>query len=261
MWHYPYRWFYAVSVSATIFVSAYIYQIQAEWNRLEYFQAEEMHLNERLSLLQQNAQRKTKMIKQNHWTIIPLKDQASILSDFFALADSYGLTIHSVRNAIQEKNIKQNMVIYFSMSGSFSKMMSFVVSLNSRYFTAYLTHFSLMLDKQYQLILHAEIKLFQGAVLSIVRANVQNQTPIVGSPFCPFSKGTNILSTPLMQIKMRGLLQRGDERQAFVSLPDHALVAVKQGDLLGREHGMLIDISHDHLVVLLPNHHRLMLSM
>jgi hypothetical protein len=263
---YKYRWIHAIVITLVIFMLGFFYTLQPDLEQLANLRKREAHLVQRLAMhkkiIKQKIIKIDRMAKENSPSAQDARPH--FLADIVALVHLHGLIIQSMKMV---PLLSDAITLHLVLKGNFQQAMSFAFALSKPVYPAFILDFSYQVSEKNKVILTMKVLMLDG------NRQIDDPQEILSplhNPFC-FGRSANELdskneenkraSTPLTQLKMVGYLQQDFRCQALILLPTNAVIAVVVGSILGLEHGNVIAVTKDHVVVELPDKRRRVIGM
>lgn len=146
--------------------------------------------------------------------------------------------------------------------GGFSEISHFLSALHNNFSIYLMTDLSLDVVRDNLLELKVKILFIESAKME--RSVVMFDE--LSSPFClsstqvpVFGNVNNLEKKPqaykLIYLKQVGLIQVNKKEKSLIRLPDNQIIEAEVGDVLGREHAIVMQITKTETQLLLPNKH------
>ena len=257
-----YRWWYAMLLSASVLLIAYFLVIQPEQGEVLRLQLEKQQLVERLNNLKQFAQEKNgemSSVAMAKAFVTHRIDKIGLLSLLPALANQYAVSIQSMQFYTPTMQLPDDITMHLVVEGRVEPLSRFALALMSNENGIAILNFSYRLLGQLKLQLEADVQVIPNHVGLLQMSSKQEAFLFVRNPFCqadnhmpPITRDDRalLMAIPLTQIRMTGLIQQAARKLALLTLPTGVVVDVAVGDVVGKEKGVITDISADRVEVL-----------
>lgn len=252
MMQYKYRWLYALVLSLVTIGLGFFYDLEKKWLRLAELKQSEQEIIKKL-----NDKTPFKQHKNNiHFVSLPpLKaNEFTTVSNIVKLAHSSDLSIQAIKSV---KSVSAHLTLQLVVEGYFAQISAFICVLEAQQGVK-IEHFSLRLSKHHLMRMQAELWLPLSSLQQVIPANEPQAISLTTNPFCAsismnkelFHYSVNKLqSFPVRLLKMVGYLKQGQQVAALLLLPNHDLVAINQGSIVGKERASVIAIQPDQVQV------------
>lgn len=265
---YAYRWWYVSGMVLIIALGGYLFAVKpglariARLNKIENRLGTDLLYAKQLSAsLQGRAQPKKISLPRT---------QTEWLSDLFTQVYLSGLIVQSLSVLPREPGDAQGgIVVKLKAQGHFPRLMAFVTALGRLDYPAAVMDFSYGIVEQDQFLFTARILMLGARPLHTTPDPFRQGSLPIKTPFCAAAKTLvsraqdekiTTHTLPVRMLKMVGYFEQSERRQAILSLPGHAVVAVSLGEVLGKEGGRVTEIKPDQVLITLPDQQSIMLA-
>lgn len=262
---YKQRWFIFVLALLSLIGGFYWYilPLQVTINALkiqrkEYLlQIKENQINKKVNQLQQVIKLDKKIF---------ISDQKKLLTKLFYLLNENNLLIQSMIIA-NDSEIPTHQVIQLQLNGRFVALAHFLLQLQGelrsvvikQYFLNQRNHEQLSVQLELLMLTENEGWLLQNKMMP------SSQFAVFNSPFCETAINSwaifDTSTVPLKQMKMVGYLEQKELRKALILLPNGILFDISQSSILGKEHGVVIDVNSQKTIIEFGNKQRMELIL
>lgn len=237
--HYNYRWLYGIILFVLSLLAGFYWFIQPEQQSLHAAENKVLRLKQTIARTRSSAP--SKQINDSFYPY----HYADALTMLFLAAHTSHAIIQSLR--LQGESVQQDYVSLVA-NGSFSQLTNFISLLQRQPILMVVTDFSWHL-------LGAENLQF-SAVIWLIKHGRSRQflfkeaAALGQSAFCTGNKigsQTNGIiaaqSVPFAWMRMVGYLQQRHRLEAWIKLPSNELISVKKNDQIGKEGGIVTEIT------------------
>ena len=257
--YYRLRYMILGGINLGFFIFIYFYDIQLLQNQIAFHGLEEKNLYERWIEIKSSIRLRDatfSRINKNHISAVK-KNEREIIHDLVLKAHIYKLVVRKIKwQPLQVKNSPPIFLLQIVLEGNFENTHSFLSALDKLSYTIIIKNFSFKWDGKEHLLSKFDLLTSQ----SMNDFKIINKTTKSTNPFCYLHNNyyqnylLEMRAFSLFEMRMVGYLQKGNRREAFILLPNHAVVSVKPGDFLGNESAVVGKIFYDHVSVKLKNH-------
>ncbi|VVC76659.1 hypothetical protein AQUSIP_19830 [Aquicella siphonis] len=265
--HYQFRWWYAAGMAFVILCAGYVWDLHPCLGRLRELRAREKQMTEKRTYLREFQPRRS---LHKDLSEIRLTSELNQIHAYLMLVRKHGLQLQKIRmNTLHQAGKVERLHTHVSVLGGFRALYSFLAEINGLDFLAVIEDFTSQPGRDGRLMLVLDI-LSLGTVISHASRLIP---PLYAEnardPFCSASEN-NVLETsylragaavPLNQIRMTGYVRRGRWGQAIVAMPGDKVSVIETGVILGKERGIVTEISRDHVILKLTDGRRYILKM
>ncbi len=250
--YYRYRWLWVITMSLIVMGAGYFFDLQKKI----------IHIDE----LQQTKKEWVEkgMVKPSSRVIhphdLPLrmteKNEVIDISNWVQLAHVCGVDIHSVKSM-------QGKIIHFVVQGTIDQLYAFISMLEKQN-RIQMRQLSCKILNEDQLLIETDILLPVRTISFLSFATPFPELSLRHNPFCttriikkvPHDLSSQLQDIPLRSLTMVGYLRQGQHVQALLLLPNHTLIAISPGVMLGKERGVASAIQSDGVDVQWQHRHR-----
>ena len=258
--HYDYRWWYAISMSVLLCVLSYYGLLAPEQEDLARLADVTLQSAVELQTLKEFAQQKNADINSVELAKAFAAPQANKI-DFFArlsqLAHQQNVLIQSINMPVGMSQSSSEMQMQVLVEGELSALLHFALALMEQAQPIFIRDFSFHTTHTEALVLSVELLMMKNNLAMLTPPALPLHLSITRNPFCvPMNHALNMSNqdaatlalTPLTQLRLTGYLEIGMRKQALLSLPTGAVVAVEVGAVIGREKAVVRRIDQEALV-------------
>lgn len=266
---YKYRWIYAILLCFVLTTMDYIYDTNPLLTQLQLLKQAKHQLLAEINVAQaslKNVHRLPVTQSKNIIHVSALLDLTMLLQKNNLSIDDFSLKINPWQDSDQLK-------IHLVVSGYAKSLLNFLLQLNQEDFSMLIAHFKIMtiLENQLSLSEDALITKKNSQSRSLLKNNMMSEISLM----CPSKNSNELLmtagsdqllssldlavspgtvATHISYLKMTGYLQYDKQPpQALILLPNKTSAIIKQGSVVGLEHGIVTEVEPDQVHIQLPN--------
>lgn len=264
--HYRYRWFYAAAISLLLAASGYYEIIKPGLHQLFLLNMTENDLTEKIRLSKRLGSQTS--IKPNSKQGVRQEShqmEFNWLYDLIARMHVSGLSVETINIVPAQLQRQTNgSMARLVVHGDFLQLMSLLFDTSKGDFSTRLQDFDIKVTEQDKLRVTMNVLPsayhFQYDDTSLLNTHTDGQE--MRNSFCLPKKIDSaarandlgeLSKVPLELIRMVGYMQQGERNEALVLLPDNNVIAVELRSVIGKEHGVVAAIQHNHILVKLPD--------
>ncbi len=241
--NYAYRWQYSFIIILLISSLAYFADLRLLYDQVNHLHAEEKKLREALTSKPQS----NSLVKSS--TLIKPRNTLSQLMIGIGMS---GLSMQAIDISVLQQDGWRE--VKLNMQGRFQQLLNFFSIISKNAMPIRIQNFSSKWMQKEQILFSIDV-LLRDLMQEKLMQLVMEQTEI--NPFCRqriLSAPSDVHRESLYSLKMLGFMQQGKHHRALLQLPDHHVISVKEGEILGKEGAQIIKIERNYLKVRLPNH-------
>lgn len=259
--HYRYRWLYAVILTTILQLIGFFYGLNPAWLQIAGLKRQMQNNRQMLlSLLQdEKNQAQIKTVKKR-LIVSSAQSQSELIFDLISLANIKGLNLGSLQLLLSKD--QSILLLHLILLGSYSRFLDFARRIEETRYPVTILDFDYKPAQNNQNEFTMDIAILKAFKIKIERrAHTQINLPKTYNPFCASEGGLqqmdhiHVQTVPLLQLKMVGYVEQDHHVFALLALPNHRIKEVSLGEVIGREQGVVIQISQNKIDVRMPDGH------